>query len=309
MADQSRYTAYLNGEWVSNDQVRMDPDGRGFLVGDVIFDLTRCFNGRSFKLKEHIDRLYRSLAYVRLDPGFSPEEMFEISEETLRRNEPFRAAIGDFNLTQFVTRGNGRRAWNVGSPIVCVKVAPIPFPFYVRGYKEGMNAAITLTRSYEPEALDPKVKHHSRMNFTLAELEANDIDEGAWPILTDGNGYITEGAGYNVFIVSEGVVRSPKDDAILQGISRQTVFDLAEDLGIPAVEEDLQSYDVYTADEVFFTSTNCCILPVTRVDRRSIGDGQQGPVTKQLLSVWSERVGLDIVGQMLEFSGELAQRS
>ena len=156
---------------------------------------------------------------------------------------------------------------------------------------------ITRTRSYEPEALDPKVKHLSRLNFALAELEANDVDPGAWPILTDRDGNITEGSGYNVFIVSDGVVRTPGDRAILAGVSRAMALELAGQLGVPAFEEDLQPYDLYTSDEVFFTSTPFCLLPVTQVDRRLIGDGKPGPLTRQLLAAWSEAVGVDIVDQ------------
>ena len=164
-----------------------------------------------------------------------------------------------------------------------------------------MHGAITRTQSYSPEALDPKVKHYSRMNFNLAELEANDVDPGAWPILRDADGNLTEGSGYNVFLVTNGVIRTASDRALLQGVSRGMVFDLAKQLDVPLVEEDLQPYDLYTADESFFASTSYCVLPVTQVDRRQIGDGKPGPITQQLLAAWSEVVGLDIVDQAQQF--------
>ena len=100
MAD---YTAYHNGEWVPFSKVKIDPSDRGFRVGDVVFDVARTFNGKSFRMKEHIDRLYRSLKFVRIDPGPSAEEMLDISEEVIRRNEHLRPDVGDFNVTQFVT--------------------------------------------------------------------------------------------------------------------------------------------------------------------------------------------------------------
>ena len=103
------YTAYFNGEWVPLSQVKIDPLDRGFLVGDTVFDVERTFNGKSFRMKEHIDRLYRSLKYVRIDPGLSADEMLEISEEAIRRNEHLRAEVGDFTIHQFITRGRGRR--------------------------------------------------------------------------------------------------------------------------------------------------------------------------------------------------------
>ena len=302
MAD---YTAYFNGEWVPLPEVKIDPTDRGFMVGDVVFDVERTFNGKSFRMKDHIDRLYRSLKYVSIDPGLSPEEMMAISEEAISRNEHLRAEVGDFNITQFVTRGRfAGRAWTPNTPTVCVKVTPCFFDFFARFYEGGMHAAITRTQSYSTESLDPKVKHYSRMNFNLAELEANNVEPGAWPILTDMDGNLTEGTGYNFFMVTDGVLRTPGDRALLAGVSRAMVFELAKQLEMPVVEEDLQTYDLYTADEAFFTSTTFSVLPVTRVDRRPIGDGKPGSVAQRLLAAWSETVGVGIVDQALQFASE-----
>ncbi len=294
MAD---YTAYFNGKWVPFSQVKIDPLDRGFLVGDVVFDVARTFNGKSFRMREHIDRLYRSLKFVRIDPGLHPEEMLEISEEVIQRNEQLRPEGGDFNVWQFVTRGPGSITATAGPPAVCVRVSAINFARFAALYEKGAHGVITRTRSYSSESLDPKVKHYSRMNFNLADLEAADVDPDAWPILTDLNGNLTEGTGYNVFLVTNGAIRTPGDRSILQGVSRAMVFDLARQLEIPVVEEDLQPYDLYTADEAFFSSTSPCVLPVTRVDRREIGDGRTGPVTQQLLAAWSEAVGVSIADQ------------
>ena len=289
--------AYLNGDWIPLGDVKIDSGDRGFYVGDSVFDVERTFNGKSFRMKEHVERLYRSLRYVRIDPGMTVEEMLEISEEAIRLNEPMRESAGDYNVHQFITRGTGRRAWQAENPTVCVKIVPIDFVNFARFYEEGMHGAMTNTLSYEPTSLDPKIKHYSRMNFNLAEMEANDIDPGALPVLRDQDGNLTEGTGYNVMMVTDGVIRTPGDRAILQGISRGMVFDLADQLDIPVVEEDLQPYDLYTADEVFFVTTTWSIMPVTYVDRRPIASGKPGPVTQQLLAAWSESVGVDIVGQ------------
>ena len=274
---------------------------RGSRLGDGVFDVVRTFNGKSFRMKQHIDRLYRSLKYVRIDSGLSPEEMLRASEEAIERNEHLRAEVGDFTVYQFVTRGRGR-AYDAGPPVVGIRVDAVDFDRYASLYRGGAHGVITRTLSYPPEALDPKVKHFSRMNFSLADLEANDVDPGAWPILRDLNGNLTEGSGYNVFTVTDGAIRTPGDRAILQGVSRGMVFDLARQLNIPTVQEDLQPYDLYTSDEAFFASTSPCVLPVTQVDRRSIGDGKPGPITQQLLAAWSEAVGLDIVDQALRFA-------
>ncbi len=300
----AEYTAYFKGEWMPFSQVKIDPMDRGFTVGDVVFDVARTFNGKSFRMEDHIQRLYRSLKFVRIDPGLSAKEMLDISEEVVQRNDHLRAEVGDFTITQFVTRGPGSSSRSAGPPAVCVKVAPIGIGRFADLFKDGAHGVITRTRSYPVESLDPKVKNYSRMNFNLADLEAADVDPEAWPILTDADGSLTEGTGYNVFLVTDGVIRTPGDRNILQGVSRGMVFDLARQLNIPLVEEDLQPYDLYTADEAFFSGTSPCILPVSKVDQREIGDGRPGPIVQQLLSAWSETVGMDIVDQALQFNRE-----
>jgi branched-chain amino acid aminotransferase len=296
----SDFTAYFNGEWVPEDQVLIRHTDRGFVTGDVVFDVERTFNGKSFRMKEHVDRLYRSLKFVRIDPGLSDDEMLEISEEAISRNEHLRAPGGDFNIRQFVTRGPGRSTKDAGPATVGVTVSPIYFARYAGMYDSGAHAVVARTRSYASDALDPKVKHYSRMNFNMADLEATDVDEVAWPILMDTVGNLTEGTGYNFFLVTDGVIRTPGDETLLQGISRGAVFDIARQLGIPSTEEELQPYDLYTADEAFFSSTSFCMLPITVADKREIGDGKPGPVTQQLLAAWSEMVGVDIVDQAVQ---------
>ena len=297
------FVGYHNGNWLPVSQIGPDPADRGTTLGDQVTDVERTFDGKSFRMREHVHRLYKSLKYVRVDPGLTEDEMYEISEEGIRRNEHLRPEGQDMNIVHIITRGaGGPRAYGAGPPNVYIKYSLAGYDMFAPYYAAGMHGVITRTRSYEPAALDPKVKHLSRLNMSLAEVEANDLDPGAWPILTDKDGNITEGSGYNVFIVTDGVIRTPTDTAILAGISRDMVLDLAEQLEVPASEEDLQPYDVYTADECFFSSTPFSILPVTYVDRRPIGDGRPGPMTNNLLAAWSEAVGIDVVDQALRFA-------
>ena len=299
----AEFTAYFKGKWVTPDELNINVRDRGFMNSDVVFDVCRTFNGKSFRMSYHIDRLYRSLKYTRIDPGLSPEEMLGISEEVVRRNEPMRAQGGDFYVRQFVTRGpqqagnTGPGAATAGPPTVVVDVWPLDSGYFARAYTDGLHGVIARTRSYAVESVDSKIKHYNRMNFNLAELEVADVDPDAWPLLMDSDGNLTEGTGYNVFMVTNGVLRTPGDRTVLQGGSRNMVIDLAHQLNIPVMEEDLQPYDLYTADEAFFCRTGPCILPVTQADRRQIADGKPGPVTQQLLAAWSEAVGVDIVGQ------------
>ena len=303
MADSSTFTAYFNGEWVRYGDVTISPEDRGFVVADVVFDIARTFGGKPFVLDRHIDRLYRSLKYMRIDPGLTPDEMTAVCEEAVERNLDRIDEAGDFQIHPFITRGVGHGVADPASPTVCVAIKPVAFESFARWYVEGAHGVIARTRSYSSDTMDPKVKHHSRANFVLAELEASDVDPGASPILLDQDGNLTEGIGYNLFLVKDGVLRTPTDRSILQGISRSVVFDVAGQLGLDVVEEDLQPYDLYTADEVFFSRTSPRIVPVSMVDLRPVGDQVPGPITQQLLAAHSEMVDVDIVGQALHYGG------
>ncbi|MBM03746.1 MAG: hypothetical protein CL766_03040 [Chloroflexi bacterium] len=299
--DYSNFETYFNGDWIPYREVMINPEDRGFTLADVVFDIGRTFNGKPFALDHHIDRMYRSLQYVRIDPGMTSEDMTSVCEEAVQRNHKYLEEAGDFTIHPWVTRGVG--AVNDSIPTVCISIKPVNFAAFANAYVDGVKAVIAKTRSYSTDMMDPKVKHHNRMNFVLAELEAKDVDPKALPVLMDGNGNLTEGSGYNVFLVKDGVLKTPKGTSILWGVSRRTVMEVANNIGIQVVEEDLQPYDIYTADEVFFTRTSPRITPVNSIDNRLIGDGKPGPMTKQLLAAHSERVGVDIVDQALHHTG------
>ena len=296
------YQIWLNGEYFPRSEAKIGMTDRGFRLGDVLFDTSRTFNGKVFRLREHLERLYRSLKYTRIDPGMPLEEMERLTLEVVERNEDLRKSTNDdYMITQIVTRGYGRsRASSVIEANVSIWIDPIDFARYAPLYDAGSHVVITKTRSYSAEQVDPKVKHYSRLNFVMADLEASDVDDDAFPLLLDMDGNISESTGANFFVVTDGVLRTAGDKSILQGVSRMTISDLAQQLGIPFSEEALQPYDVYTADEAFLSSTPYCLLPVGRVDKRQIGDEVPGPVTKQLLAAWSELVGIEIVDQTIE---------
>lgn len=298
----AEYTAYFNGKWVPSDELKIDRADRGFRTGDVVFDSPRTYGGVIFQKERHVDRFLRSLKYARIDPGLSREEISNILDEVVDRNKHHLDEAGDFAVYIFATRGPGRWAAEAGPPTVGAEAYPLDFYRIARFFDDGAHGVIAKTRSYSHQSVDPKIKHQSRMNFNLAELDAADVDPDAYPILTDMYGNLTEGTINSVFLVTNGTIRTPSDDDILQSVSRSTVFDLAEQLGIPVSEEHLQPYDLYTADEAFLAFTGPGVLPMTRVDRRDIGDAKPGPITKQLLAAWSEKVGIDVVGQAQRFA-------
>ncbi len=291
------HIAYLNGQFVPESECKFHVSDRGIYKGDLVYDVERTFNGKIYRLREHLERLYRSLTYVRIDPGMSLDEMEELTLDVVKRNEHLMEPGSDLQVTQIVTRGHGVKVTDVVAPTICIRVRPIDFGQYAHFYNDGAHVVFPRTRSYSPQSLDPKIKHYSRMNFALAELETADIDPDAYAVLLDLEGNISENTAGNFFIVTKGVLRTAGDRGLLQGISRMTVLELAQQMGIPTSEEDLQPYDAYTADEAFLTTTSYCVLPVGRIDNRPLAQKAPGPITKRLWAAWSEMVGLDIVDQ------------
>ncbi len=293
----TQFMAYFNGEWLPADECKVSIADRGFTLGDGVFEVDRTFNGKIFDLNGHLDRLFRSLKYVRIDPGLTYQEVADISEEVVRRNWPLIASGGDMTVTQRITRGIGRSVADTGEPTVYIGGAPLDFNRFAHLYDKGCHVVFARTRAYHPDSLDPKVKHQSRMNFVMADLEANDVDHGSWPVLLDLDGNISEGTGFNIWIVKDGVLKSPEDRTMLQGISRKAILELAKNLDIPVQTEDIQLYDAYNADEVFISGTSHCMLPVSKLDNRPMEGDMPGPIVSRLISAWSEQVGVDIIGQ------------
>ncbi len=299
MAGEAReHQVYLNGEILPQSKAGLPLLSFGLQEGFGVFEMTRTFAGRPFKLPEHIHRLLRSLRYVRIDLGLSPEEVERITLQVLGLNESLRGENGDFWIGHTVFHGG---TWPVSSetPTVAVYCVPLPFARWARCYREGVSAVITSIRRTPPECVDPKVKVLSRINLQLAQLEAARLEPGALPILLDLQGNVSEGCGMNVMMVRDGAVVTPTDRSILRGISRQTVLELAAELGMGNQERDFQPYDLYNAEEAFFTTTSRCIIPITRVDGLPLSGGAPGPVTMRLLRRWGERVGVDIAAQAL----------
>ena len=278
------YQVLVNGQFVDRDKAQVSIHDRGFRLGDVVFDTSRTFNGQIFRLRDHLERFYRSLKYVRINPGMSIDEMEVATLEVVKKNEALRESLkDDYMISQIVSGGISQR---INGPTVVIMIDPLGSPRWAPAYKDGASVVISKTRSYSSQSLDPKVKHYSRLNFVLAELEATDVDPGSLPLLLDLDGNVSESTGANFFIVSDKRLLVPKTESTLQGVSRLTITELAKSLSIPVFETNIQPYDVYTADEAFLCSTPYCILPVGKVDGRQIGDAVPGNITNQLLAAW-----------------------
>jgi branched-chain amino acid aminotransferase len=161
-------------------------------------------------------------------------------------------------------------------------------------YETGAEVVIPRQPSIPSRFLDPKAKTRTRLHYELANRQAARLQPGAWAVLLDEHGYLTEGTSCNFFIVARGELLTPPAHDILRGVSRGHIFELADELGLPCRESNLEPYDVLQADEAFLTASSFCLLPVTRFEGRAVGDGQVGPITRRLLNAWSAEVGVDI---------------
>lgn len=300
---------YLNGEYIPAEQAKLPINDMGFIKGDGVFDVCRTFNHKPYKLKEHIERLYKSLKYVRIDPGITPEEMEQISLEVLERNVHFFGEDDDFQIVQRVTRGPFPATFPLNlayppSPTVYVYFSPIAFENFARLYKTGRKLVTVSVRHMPPECVDPKVKHQSRLHFILALLEAQQKDPEAWALMQDLEGNITEPWGANLLFLSKGKIMTSTRQTILEGITRETVLKLANELGLPVIEGNFTPYDVYNANEALVTATSYEILPVCSLDGIKIGEQIPGPITTRLIKALSEEVGIDIVEQAMSHLSE-----
>jgi branched-chain amino acid aminotransferase len=303
MATARARIAYFNGRFLPEPEVLVPFRDRGFKYGDAVFDTTRTFGHRVFKLREHIDRLYRSLRYLRIDPGLPPATMADITEEVLRRNLPLLEPDDDYWVTQRVSRGldaSDQKIFGHEGPTVIVECVPLPLRERAALYRDGIRVLTPSIRRAPPEALSPRVKTHNYLNMIAANLEVKARDPEAWAVLLDTAGNLAEGMGSNIFLVRGGTVYTPREQYVLAGISRETVIELARGFGIPVVEQDLDLYDAYNADEAFLTSTSLCICPVRSVNDVRVGSAIPGPVTRQLSDAYCRLVDFDFVGQYLK---------
>jgi branched-chain amino acid aminotransferase len=303
MSNQER-VAYFNGKIVPESQVLIPFRDRSFKYGDGVFDMTRTFGGRIFKLREHLERLERSLKYAGIDPGLSIDEMAAISQEVLERNLPLLKPNEDYWVGQRVTRGVdlvGGDFWESAGPNVIIECTPLPFKARAHLYRDGIDVIFPSMRRVPPECLSPNVKSHNYLNLIMGDLEVKSYNPNAWSVLLDTRGFLAEGTGSNVFLVKDGVLYTPKEQYVLAGVSRETVIELAEALKLKVVEADLTPYNAYTADEAFITSTSFCICPVRSFNNKTVADGRvPGPLTKRLTDAYIDLVDCDFVDQYLQ---------
>ena len=294
--------AYRNGEIVPESEATISFRDYGFAIGDGVFDSTRTVGHKPFLLEAHIDRLFRSLSYVRIKPGLSRQEMLEASLAVLERNLPLLAEHDDYWVSQWVTRGlrGPGRMTASGPPTVIIECSPLPFRERAKSMRDGLEVVTPPgIRRTPPEAMSPRVKTMSYANLSAGDAEVQELKPGATSVLLDTRGCLAEGLGSNIFVVAKGELLTPHARYVLAGLSRQTVIEIARERGIPVREADIDLYDAYTAEEAFITSTSWCMVPVRSINGRRIGEGNlPSPVTAELIEGYKARLGgFDFVGQ------------
>ena len=307
---------YLNGELVPEAEAKISIYDSALMFGDMVFEMTRSFDGHQFKLKEHIDRLYVGLSILRIPMSMTKEELEKACYQTIEANKAAFKPDDEHRLMIDVSRGllgiyEGIEGLHKGTNVV---IADFPLRWTVSSmatlFDTGINAVVTSQRAIPASLMDPKIKNRSRLFYLMANIEASQYEgDNNWALLLDTDGFVSEGTGDNFFIIKDGVIYTPEGRNILRGISRQYIIDeVGPQLGLPVVEKNLELYDVYTADEAFMTGTPFCMLPVTSLNSIAIGSGKVGPVFSKLLSAWSANVNVDIKSQIQSWSSPSAAK-
>jgi branched-chain amino acid aminotransferase len=278
---------YIDGVYYPKSQAKVSVYDHGLLYGDGVFEGIRAYNGIVFKLKEHISRLYRSAHALMLKIPLTEEEMTQAVVETLRKN-----SLRDAYIRLVVTRGIGDLGLD---PRKCPKPSVIIITDTIsimssEAKKKGISTVITWVRRHPVDTTTHEIKSLNYLNSVLAKMEAtaNGADEA---IGLDKSGLISEGVGENLFMVKDGkVFTPPSSTGALEGITAQLAKKFAENLGYNVTETNITPFQLFTADEVFFTGTAAEVVPIREVNRRQIGNGNPGPVTKKLMAAFEKAI-------------------
>ena len=276
---------FLSGKLVNKEQAVVSVFDHGLLYGDGVFEGIRVYGGKVFLLKEHIERLYESAKAIRLTIPMSLSQMIQATKDTVAAN-----GIGDGYVRLVVTRGAGSLGLDIrktSNPQVIIIADTITlYPPEI--YQNGMNLITASTIRNHPGALPARIKSLNYLNNILAKIEGTDAGT-VEALMLNHKGEVAECTGDNIFILKNGVLKTPSPDAgILEGITRNAVLRLAREAGIPTQETTLIRHDLYVADEMFLTGTAAEVVPVVSLDGRLIGDGKPGPITRRLLELFHE---------------------
>jgi branched-chain amino acid aminotransferase len=279
---ESECLVFMNGEYKRKEDAVISVFDHGFLYGDGVFEGIRVYRGNVFRLHEHMVRLYESAKSILLDIPYALEELEAYVVETVRKNQ-----LRDAYIRLIVSRGNGPLGLDPAECERAINIYPQSF------YDSGITAVTVPTRRNLPDALNPRVKSLNYLNNILAKSEAKQVGAGE-AIILSSDGYVTEGSSDNIFIVKDNAIYTPPCYlGALKGITRQTVIEVATELGYQVKEEPFTRHELFTADEVLLTGTAVEVISVVEVDHRPIGQGVPGPVYQDLITQFRKLVTVD----------------
>jgi branched-subunit amino acid aminotransferase/4-amino-4-deoxychorismate lyase len=297
---------FLNGQMLPASQAHLTVYDAGVVLGATVTELVRTFRKEPFRLDDHLRRLSQSLHFVGFDIGMSMDELGTTVRQLVAHNAQLLGPEDELGVVIFVTAGEyptyaGGAAGSVRTtPTLCVHTFPLPFELWAEKLLSGIHLVTPSIRHVPPQCYDPKMKCRSRMHYYLADQQARLVDRDAAALLLDLDGNVTETGAANFLIVEDGTIVSPSLRNTLPGVSRATVIELAEKLGIPFAVRDFQVFDAVNADEAFLASTPYCLMSVTKINGTRVGTGNPGAIYGQLVKAWSDLVGLDVVEQIVE---------
>jgi len=297
---------FFNGDFVQEDKAKVSIYDSALMFGDMVFEMTRSFNGKQFLLEKHIDRLLLGIKILRIPFSYTKKQLINFCNLTVEKNKSAFEKNDEHRLMIDVSRGLlgiYKDIKNIKSGTNLI-IADFPLKWTVQNmgklFDEGINAVITSQRAIPSHLMDPKIKNRSRLFYLMANIEASQFEgENNWALLLDTNGFITEGTGDNFFVIKNKKIITPKGHNILRGISRDYVINnLSKKLKLEVIEKDIEPYDVYESDEAFMTGTPFCMLPVTSLNGLKIGNGKRGKIFNNILNAWSKNTKVDIEMQI-----------
>ena len=284
MTDYSRGCAFIDGAYVPVAEAKLPLLDWGFLHSDATYDVVHVWNGRFFRLDDHLERFAASMRGLRLSPGIDEASMRDILHRCVRTSG-LREAYVEMGCTRGLPEPGSRDPRSCRNRFFAFA---IPFVWIADRERQadGINLVISQRQRIPPESVDPVVKNYHWLDLVMAQFDAYDAG-GDNVVVVDARGNLVEGPGFNIFILRDGVAASPARGA-LQGITRRTVIEIAPRCGVDVRERDIAASEAATADEVFVTSTAGGVIPVTRIDGKALGGAKPGPVTLRLRDLYWE---------------------
>jgi len=296
-------TAWINGEFLPFERAKLSIGDSVIAHGDAVTEMLRTFGHRPFRVSEHLTRFRHSLTESLLECQYSDEELASIIHEVVIRSVNDLEAGRDLGVIVFASSGPNITYLGKSDehmPTVCVHTFSLQSSLWQKSLEHGQRLVVSPHVAIPAESLDPTIKSRSRIHWRIADRRVKQTDPGASAIFADSNGHLTETSSGNLFAVVDDKIITPPDSAVLNGISRQVVIELATQLGYSLEKKNLSIEQASQASEIWTSSTPYCLLPVTSLNQQPVGDGKPGAIFHRMLDKWSEMVGVDIQTQTMQ---------